>query len=227
MMKKMILLNFMLLIVAAKTQATNKIPFEIFMEDQKVNYMAEIPDFDSSIETPVKVFPKGAIRTLIHNKEILVFRADPVKSDTRGLFVMLKDESGSKILDYKFYEEYVLLFYFFLDIDQDGSEEIISAWGEDESYFIRVEKVSPNYEYKSMFQSPNLFNPQDSNSKKKLCIDHNQLLVFYSYNDGVVDKMAVITFNPDDRTHELFLKPWGICQREDWLNKQKQCQICY
>jgi len=227
MMKKMILLNFILLIVTARSHATNGIPFEIFIEDQKVNYMAEIPDFDSSIEKPVKVFPKGAIRTVIHNKEILVFQADPVKSDTRGLFVMLKDEGGSKILDYKFYEEYVLLFYFFLDIDQDGSEEIISVWGEDESYFIRVDKVSAKYECKSMFQSPNLFNPQASDYKKKLCIDNMQLLVFYSYNDGLVDKLAVITFNPDDRTHELFLKPLGICQKEDWLNKQKQCQICY
>jgi len=225
-MKKFIfplLLSSLLLFGFSYTSREYKI--FIHLDDTVIEFIKRISGFHESTPTELHIYPKEIYTTQIGDKKLYVIKADPKRSDTRGLFFALQHNYNFKGLDYIYwpFEDWVTEIILF-DLDKDSIDEVITLWQGEEAFNIRVFKFDLNLERREIFYSSSLFNPLFTGYKRKMLIHKDTLFIIYSIqpHGRSVNKKAMLAINPDDPTRELFLMPLGIVKKEEWLSLQKE-----
>ncbi len=224
-MKKLIFTLLLLLLLSGFSYASSEYNIIIHLDDSDIEFKKRISEFHFSTPTELNIFPKEIYTTQISDKKLYVIKADPKRSDTRGLFFAFQLNNNFKGLDY-IYDTFgdtvreVILF----DLDKDLIDEVITLWQGEESFSVRVDKFDSNLERMNIYNSARLGNPIFSGYKRKMVIHKDTLLLLYAYQHlrGTVSKKAMLTINPDDPTGELYIIPLGIIEKEEWLSLQKE-----
>lgn len=225
-MKRLILSFFILCIFCGVSYAGQKHTFIIHIGKTTFEYKKRVHEFDSSTPEVLQVHPKKIHVTKIHGKELLVMEVDPKKSDVRGIFYILGHDEAFEAFDYVYDVSgdslHDLILY---DLDNNSVDDVITLWGDEETYRIRVDKIlkkNTHITRMNIYNSTRLGNPRSISYERKLCLYDDSLFFLYLYYDGSAHKKAMLTNNPVDPTGELYLKPIGITTEKEWKRMEKK-----
>ncbi len=181
----------------------------IHLDKKKIIMENDGSYYDDSLPNALNFYPDKKVNIKINDGsvEIIVLSASH-KSDTGGLFYIRKDHGRENVVNYaKVYGSSVLGDFFSYDVDKDGIEDIVSYWVDEYVYIVRVDKILNNgRKIVPIFNSRPFTIPYEYQGKL-LSIGSKGLILTYDFQGKL--KEGIITINPDDPTHEPYIRPLG------------------
>ena len=221
-MKRVFLTTMLVFLGYGASYAGNYYSFIIHLNGEEITYKKEIPEFDEIFPKTLNVYPKKVISVRMRDGHLLVVSSDPSKSDAFGAFYIYKGKVKQNPFEYIYstgadslQEIYVLTKNIYQSI------YVISVWGDEDSFIIRVDSIDNENNMplsRNIFYSNRRMNPWLNEDLSKVCIQNGDVYVLYSYHDRYKLKEAKLTKNPSDTTGELYIKPISLITVDQWKN---------
>jgi hypothetical protein len=220
-MKKIIIscVVFIVLFICETVLANAEKKFVVHIDNKVLEYKQEV--FGDSMRLPdvIQIYPDKIYTLRINNKtKLLVMKSggtiiyiSSIANELKVLKYVYDLDISSHLKEIAFY-----------DLDGDQRNEIITIWGDENAYSIRVHRVklmNGEIDIDSIFNSADLSNPDVLQYERRMCVYKGSLYFLY-WGYGSTHKIAILTRNPDDPTGELYLKPLGIATQEEWTKME-------
>jgi len=220
-MKKIIISCVVLIVLFVNESilANAEKKFIVHIDNKVLEYKQEV--FGDSMKSPdvIQIYPDKIYTLKIYDKtKLLVMKTggsiiyiSSIANELRVLEYVYDLDISSHLKEIAFY-----------DVNGDQKDEIITIWGDENAYSIRVHRVklmNSKIDIDSIFDSADLRNPDMVQYERMMCVYGGSLYFLY-WGYGSTHKIAILTRNPDDPTGELYLKPLGIAIQEEWTKME-------